>query len=75
VEVQAFIDAPGPDTTYGLDKPVLKLAVRKPSVSSSLTVELGRKDGVFYARRSGDAAILKLDTAKAEELLKALKDL
>jgi len=75
VEVQAFIDAPGPDTTYGLDKPVLKLAVRKPSASSSLTVELGRKDGVFYARRSGDAAILKLDTAKAEELLKALKEL
>ena len=75
IEVQSFIDAPGPDASYGLDKPALKLSVRKPSSQSPLTVEIGRKDGASYARRSGDAAVLKLDPAKAEELLKALKDL
>jgi len=44
---------PGPDATYGLDKPALKLSVRKPSSQSRLTV----------------------DPAKAEERLKAMKEL
>jgi hypothetical protein len=73
VEAESFVDAPGPDAAYGLDKPVLKLTVRNPK--GPLTLELGTKDGVSYARRSGDASILKLDPAKADELVKALKEL
>jgi len=73
VEVQSFIDAPGTDAAYGLDKPILKLTVKNPK--GPITVELGQKDGVSYARRSGDASILKLDSAKADDLVKALKEL
>lgn len=75
LEAQSFVDAPGPDASYGLDKPELKLSVRKPSSKTPLVLELGRKDGAVYGRRSGDASILKLDPAKAEELVKALKEL
>jgi len=73
VEVQSFVDAPGPDAAYGLDKPALKLTVKNPK--GPVTIELGTKDGVSYARRSGDAAVLKLDAAKADDLVKALKEL
>ena len=38
-------------------------------------IEVGKKDGAVYARRSGDAAVLKLDPTKAEELLKAFAEL
>ncbi len=38
-------------------------------------IEVGKKDGTFYARRNGDAAVLKLDPTKAEELLKAFSEL
>jgi hypothetical protein len=75
VEVQSFVDAPGPDASYGLERPVLKLTVRKPSAKQPLVLELGQQGGISYARRSGDAAILKLDSAKADELVKALKEL
>ena len=35
-----------------------------------LTFELGSQGGAWYARRTGDQAVLKLDAAKAEELVK-----
>jgi hypothetical protein len=38
-------------------------------------VELGKKDGAVYARRTGDSSLLKLDPAKAEELIKAFQEL
>jgi hypothetical protein len=38
-------------------------------------VEVGRKGDAVYARRTSDAAVLKLEAAKAEELIKALKEL
>jgi len=72
VDVSEFIDAPKPPSDYGLDAPALKVKVKAKDES---WIELGRKDGAFYARRSGDAAVLKLDSAKAEELLKAFTDL
>jgi Domain of unknown function (DUF4340) len=75
VEAQSFVDAPGPDAAYGLEKPILKLAVRKPTAKEPLVIVLGQKDGVSYARRSGDAAILKLDSVKVDELVKAVKEL
>jgi hypothetical protein len=71
-EVTEFVDEPQPPAAYGLDAPVLKVAVKSKGESS---VEVGKKDGAYYARRTGDAAILKLDTAKAEELLKAFAEL
>ncbi len=72
VEVAEFIDAPRAASDYGLDVPVLKLTVKAKAES---WIELGKKDGVFFARRNGDSAILKLDTTKAEELIKAFSEL
>jgi hypothetical protein len=71
-EATEFVDQPEAPPAYGLDAPVLKVTVR---AKGEATVEIGRKDGAFYARRSGDAAVLKLDPAKAEELLKAFAEL
>jgi hypothetical protein len=74
VEVQEFIDAPKEPAAYGLDAPAFKLTV-KSTQKGETGVEIGRKDGVAYARRSGDAAILKLESAKADEILKAFSEL
>jgi hypothetical protein len=74
VEVQEFVDkAAGPET-YGLDHPVLKVTIRekdKPETS----FEVGEKAGTYYARRDGDQAVLKLDAAKAADLVKKFNDL
>jgi hypothetical protein len=72
VEVAEFVDSPKAASDYGLDAPKLKVTVKAKGES---WIELGQKDGAFYARRTGDAAILKLDTTKAEELLKAFSEL
>jgi hypothetical protein len=72
VEATEFVDAPGAPSEYGLDAPVLKVTVRAKAES---WVELGRKDGAFYARRNGDSSVLKLEPAKAEELVKAFGEL
>jgi hypothetical protein len=72
VEVQEFVDQPGPLATYGLDAPALKATVKAKGDS---WIEIGKKDGAYYARRNGDAAVLKLDPTKAEELLKAFGEL
>jgi hypothetical protein len=70
--VAEFVDQPAALATYGLDAPVLKVTVKAKGES---WIEVGKKDGGVYARRSGDAAVLKLDPAKAEELLKAFAEL
>jgi len=72
VDVSEFIDAPKPPADYGLDAPVLKVTLKAKADSG---IELGKKDASYYARRTGDAAILKVDTTKAEELLKAFGEL
>ncbi len=72
VEVSEFVDEPKPPASYGLDAPVLKVTVKAKGDS---WIELGRKDGVYYGRRSNDASVLKLDAAKAAELLKAFSEL
>ncbi len=74
VEVQEFLDQPREAGAYGLDAPVLKLAIRM-GAKGEASVEIGRKDGTVYARRPGDAAVLKLDAAKADELVKGFKEL
>jgi hypothetical protein len=72
VDVSEFVDAPKAASDYGLDAPALKIAIKAKAESS---VEVGKKDGAYYARRSGDAAVLKLDAAKTEELLKAFGEI
>ncbi len=72
VDVSEFVDAPKAPADYGLDAPVLKVTLKAKSDSG---VELGKKDASYYARRTGDAAILKVDAAKAEELLKAFGEI
>jgi len=72
VEVAEFVDAPQPLAVYGLDAPVLKVTVKAKGES---WIEVAKKDAAVYARRSGDSAVLKLDPAKAEELLKAFGEL
>jgi hypothetical protein len=72
VEVSEFVDQPAPPATYGLDAPLLKVTVK---AKGEATVEVGQKAGVYWARRSHDSAVLKLDSAKAEELVKAFAGL
>jgi hypothetical protein len=69
-EVQEFVDAPGPPAQYGLDAPALRVTVRHEGGKPPLTFELGAQGGAWYARRGGDQALLKLEPAKAEELVK-----
>jgi hypothetical protein len=72
VEVEEFIDHPSTLADYGLDAPVLRIAVRAKTDSWA---EIARKGTDAYARRSGDDAVLKLDAAKANELIEALEAL
>jgi hypothetical protein len=72
VDVSEFIDAPKPPAEYGLDAPVLKVTLKAKGDSG---IELGKKDASYYARRTGDAAILKVEATKAEELLKAFGEI
>lgn len=75
IEVAEFLDAPkGPDA-YGLEAPALALAIRSGAGKGEQKLELGKKDGAVYARRPGDASILKIDATKAEELIKAFSEL
>jgi hypothetical protein len=69
VEVETFIDEPGPLADYGLDDPVFRVEVRAKTDS---WVELGREGDKTYARRSGDDAVLQVDSGKADELIEAL---
>jgi hypothetical protein len=74
VDVQEFVDKPAGPEAYGLDKPALKVTIRqkdKPETS----FEVGEKSGTYYARRPGDQAVLKLEAAKAAELIKKFNEL
>lgn len=74
VDVQEFVDKPAGADTYGLDHPAVKVTIRekdKPETS----FEVGEKAGTYYARRAGDQAVLKLDTAKAADLVKKFNEL
>jgi Domain of unknown function (DUF4340) len=74
-EASEFIDQPGPPGQYGLDAPALRIDLRHEGGKPPLWVELGSRDGSWYARRTGDQAVLKLDSGKAEELVKVLSAL
>ena len=75
VEASELIDAPKADAEYGLDAPAFTLAIRMGSGKGQSLLTIGRKGDAAYARRSGDAAVLKLESAKADDLLKAFKEI
>ena len=75
VEAQEFVDAPASLEAYGLDKPAVKVSIRYAAGKPATWFEIGKKDGASYARRPDDASILKLDPAKADELIKAFSEL
>jgi hypothetical protein len=75
LEVQEFLDTPGSDASYGLDAPAAVVTLKREENKAALSLRFGKKDGAAYARRPGDAAVLKLDSAKVDEALKAFKEL
>jgi hypothetical protein len=75
VDVVEFVDQPGAPGTYGLDAPALKVSVQAEVGKPPVSFEVAEKDGAAYARRSGDAAVLKVDPKKAADLIKAFRDL
>jgi Domain of unknown function (DUF4340) len=75
VEVTEFVDKPQAPAAYGCDKPALKATFRLGPGKPEAWFEVCRKDGAVYARRAGDDAVLKVDPKKAEELLKAFKEI
>jgi uncharacterized protein DUF4340 len=75
LEVLEFIDAPKAPEAYGLDAPVLRVTLRHAGGRPPAWFEVGAKDGAYYARREGDAAVMKLDPVKAAELVKAFAEL
>jgi hypothetical protein len=74
-EAQEFLDAPQAVAAYGLDKPALKVSLRYTGGKPAVWFEIGQREGAAYARRSGDESVLKLDAAKAADLVKAFKEL
>lgn len=75
IEVAAFVDQPQPAASYGLDAPELKVVLRMAEGKPGASFEVGQKDGTYFGRRPKDDAVLRLDKAKAEELVKAFKGL
>ena len=75
VEVQEFVDKPASPATYGLDAPALKVTLKFEGAKPAVSFEVADKDAASYARRSGDAAVLKVDPKKTADVLTAFKGL
>jgi hypothetical protein len=75
VEASELIDAPKADAEYGLDAPAFQLLIRMGAGKGQSQLAVGKKGDLAYARRSGDTAVLKLQGAKADDLIKAFKEL
>jgi hypothetical protein len=71
LDADEFVDQPGPPEQYGLAAPALRLDLRHEGGKPPLWVEVGTRDGSWYARRAGDQGLLKLPPAKADQLVKA----
>jgi len=72
VEAVEFLDSPKAPDAHGLDAPVLEVTVRAKAETS---VAIGKEGEEYFARRSGDEAVLKLDPAKAKEIVEAFAEL
>jgi hypothetical protein len=75
VEAVDFVDAPKADAEYGLDHPAFHLALKMGEGKGATEVTIGRKGDSVFARRGADRSLLKLDKAKADELIEAFKGL
>ena len=76
LEVQEFVDAPGAASAYGLDAPALRVSIKYDDPQKPAAwFEMGQKDGAWYGKRADDTAVLKLDPAKAAELVKSFSEL
>ena len=73
-EVAEFIDAPKALPTYGLDSPALRVTLRFDGKKEDW-FELAVKGDSAFGRRRNDVAVLKIDKAKAEGLIKAFTGL
>jgi hypothetical protein len=72
VEIAKFEDEPADLAAHGLEAPLLRVEVRAKGDSWA---EVGEKDGVYYARRNADAAVLELEPEKAAELVETFEAL
>ncbi len=70
-EVSEFIDSPKAPSTYGLDAPAIRVTLKSDGGKKEDWFELAIKGDQAFARRRNDVAVLKLDKAKAEGLIKA----
>jgi hypothetical protein len=76
LEIQEFVDAPGPAAAYGLDAPALRVSLKYDDPQKPAAwFEIGQKDGAWYARRADDASVLKLDPTKAADLVRSFTEL
>lgn len=75
VEATAFIDKPEAPSAYGLDKPILKATVQRSEGKGATWFEVGRAGTKTFVRRASDAAVLEVDPAKVDELIKAVDGL
>ena len=70
LDAAEFVDAPKALSTYGLDAPALRVALRFEGDKNEDWFEVAVKGDAAFARRRDDAAVLKLDKAKTEALIK-----
>lgn len=75
IEVAEFLDQPKGPEAYGFEAPAFSLVIRSGAGKGEQKIDIGKKDGSVYARRPGDAAVLRLDAAKVDELIKAFAEL
>lgn len=75
LDAAEFLDRPGAPSLYGLDAPVLRVTIRFDGDKKEDWFEIGLKDDAAFARRRDDGAVLKLDKAKTEALIKSFTTL
>jgi hypothetical protein len=71
LEAAEFIDQPKPAATYGLDAPAVRVTIRFDGDKKEDWFEVSIKGDEAFGRRRDDAAVLKLDKAKTEALIKS----
>ena len=74
IDVEEFIDAPDADAAYGFDVPAAVISLHQEE-KGDLKLVIGKTDDTYYARRPGDASVLKLATEPVAKVLKALEEL
>jgi hypothetical protein len=70
IDSAEFVDAPKSAATYGLDTPALRVNLRFDGDKAPDWFEVAIKGEEAFARRRDDSAVLKIDKAKTEGLLK-----